>query len=99
MLRAETVVGDLNRFLRGWAGYFRFGNSARRFSRINDYAAMRVAGFLAKKHSRGRGFGLRALAYGSDNRLGLIGLGGIVVAPRPFRAWRATPNAGGERRR
>src|SRR5205823_1284459 len=24
----ETVVGDINMFLRGWAGYFRYGHSA-----------------------------------------------------------------------
>ena len=27
----EQVVGDLNRFLRGWAGYFRYGNSTVQF--------------------------------------------------------------------
>ena len=26
---------DLNRFLRGWAGYFRYGNSARQFDEIS----------------------------------------------------------------
>jgi len=32
--------------------------------------------------------------YSSDHRthLGLIGLDGIVASPRPFRAWRVTPN-------
>ena len=39
------------------------------------------------------------LAYQSPNQLGLISLYGIVVAPRPFKAWREKPNAGGERRR
>ena len=27
--KAEWIVEDPNRFLRGWAGYFRYGNSAR----------------------------------------------------------------------
>jgi group II intron reverse transcriptase/maturase len=29
LLWPELIVEDLNRFLRGWAGYFRYGNSAR----------------------------------------------------------------------
>ena len=89
----------MNRFLRGWAGYFRYGNSSPRFDKIRSYAVERIAGFLAKKHRRSRAFGRWVLAYASDNHLGLIRMDGIVVAPRPFRAWRVVPNAGGERRR
>ncbi len=29
LLPVEDIVQDLNRFLAGWAGYFRYGNSAR----------------------------------------------------------------------
>ncbi len=29
----EQIVGDLNRFLRGWAGYFRYGNSTVQLTR------------------------------------------------------------------
>ena len=32
----ERVVGDLNRFLRGWAGYFRYGNSTVQFDTSSD---------------------------------------------------------------
>ena len=99
LLGVEYVVGEINRFLRGWGGYFRYGNSAQRFSQIRDYAVMRIAGFIAKKHRRSRAFGRWVLAYASDNQLGLIRLDGTVVAPRPFRAWRVMPNVGGERRR
>ena len=35
----------------------------------------------------------------SPGRLGLVSLGGTVVAPRPNRSWRGKSNAGGERRR
>lgn len=48
------VVEELNMFLRGWAGYFRYGNSARAFDKIRRYALMRLALFLAKRHQRGR---------------------------------------------
>ena len=29
----DQVVREVNGFLRGWAGYFRFGNSAREFDK------------------------------------------------------------------
>lgn len=99
LLSVDMIVGELNSFLRGWAGYFRYGNSSARFTKIRHYALTRVVGMLAKKHRRSRRFGMWVVSQSSDNQLGLISLDGIVVAPRPFRAWRVTPNAGGERRR
>ncbi len=99
LLPVEVIVADVNRFLRGWAAYFRYGNSARHFGKIRDYALMRLAGVIAKRHHRPRAFGRYVVAFASPNQLGLIALNGTVAAPRPFRAWRVTPNAGGERRR
>jgi group II intron reverse transcriptase/maturase len=84
----EQVVQGINLFLRGWAGYFRYGNSAHAFDKIRSYAVMRLALFLAKRHQRGSAWGL-AQAYRSRDTFGLISLNGIVVAPRPHRAWRA----------
>src|SRR3954469_2817782 len=84
----EDTVQELNLFLRGWAGYFRYGNSARHFDTITDYAAERLAGHLAKRHKRPRAYGWSVLAFQSPDRLGLIDLNGTVVAPRPHRAWR-----------
>ena len=99
LLPVEVIVAEVNRFVRGWAAYFRFGNSARCFDKITGYLRMRLALFLAKRHRRSRAFGWSVVAFTSSNQLGLISLDGIVAAPRPFRAWRGTPNAGGERRR
>lgn len=99
LLPVNAIVESVNRFLRGWAGYFRFGNSSARFAAIRDYALMRLAGVIAKRHKRSRGYGRSVVFYSSDNQLGLISLDGIVYAPRPFRAWRKKPNAGGERPR
>ena len=82
------VVQEINLFLRGWAGYFRYGNSAYAFDKIRRYALMRLALFIAKRHQRGRAWGFTQL-YRSPNELGLVSLNGIVVAPRPNRAWRA----------
>jgi RNA-directed DNA polymerase len=99
LLPVKWIVEDMNRFLRGWAAYFRFGNSAARFCKIRNYARMRLALFISKRHRRRRGFGWSVVTYQSPNQLGLITLSGIVVDPRPFRDWRARPNADGERRR
>jgi RNA-directed DNA polymerase len=98
-LRPEAIAQEVNKFLRGWAAYFRYGHSARRFSKIRQYARMRLAMFIRKKHRRSRGFGWRALVFLSPDELGLISLYGIVVAPRAGKPWREKPNAGGERRR
>jgi RNA-directed DNA polymerase len=84
----EQVAQEISLFLRGWAGYFRYGNSADAFDKISKYALMRLALFIAKRHQRGRAWGF-ARAYRSGNQLGLISLNGMVVAPRPNRAWRA----------
>jgi hypothetical protein len=99
LLDVEMIVGEVNRFLRGWSAYFRYGNSAGHFDKIRDYALMRLAGMIAKRHHRPRAFGRYVVSFASPNQLGLISLNGTIAAPRPFRAWRVTPNAGGERRR
>jgi RNA-directed DNA polymerase len=35
-LAPEVIVQDVNMFLRGWAGYFRYGHSARHLSRATS---------------------------------------------------------------
>ena len=99
LMAPEWIVEDLNRFLGGWAAFFRYGNSAARFDKISEYARMRLERFISKRHRRSLAFGRWVVAFASPNRLGLITLSGIVVAPRPFRDWRGKPNAAGERRR
>jgi group II intron reverse transcriptase/maturase len=88
LLPVEDVVQALNGYLRGWAGYFRYGNSARHFNLIEHHAHNRLALFVAKRHQRSRAYGWRVVTYASPDRLGLISLSGTVVAPRPHRAWR-----------
>ena len=102
MRHARDRIRELtrrSRFLRGWAAYFRFGNSTVRFEKIMHHAWTRIALVIAKRHKRSRAYGWSVLAYQSPDHLGLISLSGIVVAPRPFKDWREKPNAGGERRR
>jgi RNA-directed DNA polymerase len=88
LVPVDDVVQDVNRFLRGWAGYFRYGNSARQFNTINLYALNRLSRFVAKRHKRSWRYGWKAVAYQSPDRLGLINLNGTIVAPRPNRPWR-----------
>ena len=98
LLPVDWVTEDVNRFLRGWAAYFRYGNSADQFDKINGYARMRLAWFIAKRHRRSRGCGWFVLDHGRDSPRPDRSHG-TVAAPRPFRDWRERPNAGGERRR
>jgi group II intron reverse transcriptase/maturase len=98
-LSVETVVGDINVFLRGWAQYFRYGHSTIRFGKIRNYALERLMLFIGKRHKRGRSFGMSVVGYLSPDQCGLISLHGIVVTPRAGKPWREKPNAGGERRR
>lgn len=88
LLPIEEVVLGLNKYLRGWAGYFRYGNSARHFNLIEHHAHDRLALFVAKRHQRTRAYGWWTVTYRSPDRLGLISLAGTVVAPRPHRGWR-----------
>jgi len=46
----DWVVVRLNRVLRGWGGYFRQGNSARKFAQIDSYVHQRLAIFASVKH-------------------------------------------------
>ena len=98
LLPVDEVVQDLNAYLRGWAGYFQYGNSARHFNLVRNYALDRLALFVAKRHQRTRSYGWWAVAY-QPGQLGLIDLAGSVVAPRPHKPWREQPNDGGEGRR
>jgi group II intron reverse transcriptase/maturase len=84
-LPVEDIVQDLNRFLAGWAGYFRYGNSAQFFDKIQLHAVNRLSIFVANRHQRNRRFGWWAVARQSPNHLGLIDLNGIIVPPRAFK--------------
>jgi RNA-directed DNA polymerase len=83
----EQVVQDLNRFLRGWAGYFRYGNSTVQFDQIIRHADRRLALLIAKRHQQPWRYGRRVLNARPD-RYGLISLNGTIAAPRPNRPWR-----------
>lgn len=91
-------MAQVNAFLRGWAGYFRYGNSARTFDAIRRHALLRLVLFVARRHKKDRWFGWEVINRSTD-QLGLISLDGRVIAPRPNWGRRVMPNAGGEGRR
>jgi RNA-directed DNA polymerase len=93
----EETVRELDRFLRGWAGFFRYGNSARQLDLITQHARQRLAILVADRRgwSTARGW----VVARRSGWFGLMSLGGTVVSPRPFRGWQGAPNAGGEGRR
>jgi Reverse transcriptase (RNA-dependent DNA polymerase)/Group II intron, maturase-specific domain len=83
----EQVVGDLNRFLRGWPGYFRYGNSTVQFDTIIRHAERRLQLWIAASHQQPWRYG-RQQFVAHPNRYGLISLNGTIAAPRPNRPWR-----------
>lgn len=84
----RLLVEDLNQFLRGWRQYFRYGNSARSFAKLDRYVTERMALLLSKRHGRsGRGNGLKHI-IASGNRLGLERLAGNVAYGRTVHAAR-----------
>ncbi len=77
LLPVEEIVKDLNRFLVGWRGYFRSGNSTMVFHDLDRFVTDRMARFIANKHGyRGRNYGLLVLM--GNGYLGLQRLVGSV---------------------
>ena len=76
-----VIVSELNRVLRGWCSYFRWGNSARQFSWIDEYVRERLALFDSKKRGwHGRKWG-RAHGHAWFGGLGIFTLSGTIRYP------------------
>jgi hypothetical protein len=74
----DWVVIRLNRVLRGWGGYFRHGNSARKFAQIDSYVHERLAIFASVKHGlHGRNW-QRRFTWAWLKALGVYRLSGRV---------------------
>ncbi|MFI9778122.1 group II intron maturase-specific domain-containing protein [Streptomyces sp. NPDC051956] len=72
------MAADLNPVLRGWAAYFRWGNSAGKFSAIDSYVHERLAIFDNRERAiPGRSWGKRHDGAWF-NRLGVFRLSGNV---------------------
>jgi RNA-directed DNA polymerase len=51
-VRLPETIKELNRFLRGWGGYFRTGNAGIRFVAMDRYVAWRLKRLLIKQRGR-----------------------------------------------
>ncbi|HEY5273705.1 MAG TPA: group II intron reverse transcriptase/maturase [Acidimicrobiales bacterium] len=75
----DAVVDRLNPVLRGWAGYFRHGNSSKKFAIVNSYVHLRMAILASNKHGLpGRNWATR-FNYGWFTSLGVYRLTGTVA--------------------
>jgi RNA-directed DNA polymerase len=48
----RAIIGELNPVLRGWGGYFRTGNSARKFLAADSYVVERLRTLMVKRKGR-----------------------------------------------
>ncbi len=84
----HEVVADLNPVLRGWAGYFRHGNSGRKFVAVDSYVHERLAKLASVKYGiRGRRLASRH-SYRWITSLGVYRLTGNIQWWRPAHATR-----------
>jgi RNA-directed DNA polymerase len=51
----KAVVGEVNRVLRGWAGYFHYGNSTSVMKQMRNHSRNRLRRWLWRKHAGRRG--------------------------------------------
>lgn len=84
----EDRIGIINPVLRGWAQYFRTGNSSTRFAAVDRYVYLRLAIFLRAKHQRrhlswsGPWLPQRLEAAGLYRLTGTVRYPGVVHATR-----------------
>lgn len=86
-LSVDDVVARLNRVLRGWGAYFRYGHSSRKFDVIDGYVHERLAIFASDKYGlSGRNWVARFNVAWFQS-LGVYRLSGTVRRGTPH-AWR-----------
>ena len=68
------LIGDLNRHLRSWATYFRFGYPKRAFGQINGYVQWRLWKHLRRRSQRPYRPPSGTTVYAQMKLLGLIAL-------------------------
>lgn len=74
----EEVVTDLNRKLKGWAGYFHYGNSNKVMSAVDWAVCGKLQRWLWRKHGCTSGLWSTYTAVGLHERFGLYRLPGAA---------------------
>jgi group II intron reverse transcriptase/maturase len=69
--RVKEQVANLNRFLRGWVGYFRLGHASATFRKLAHFVNLRVRHVIWRRKGR-RGYGWGKLT--SERLYGQLGL-------------------------
>ena len=83
-LPLEDTVENVNHIVRGWGNYFRYGNSAAKFSAIDSYVNERLAILASAKHGlQGRNWVTR-FNYEWCTKLGVYRLTGTVKPTTAF---------------
>ena len=83
----EDVVVHLNRVLRGWGNYFRWGNSGKKFWDIDAYVYECLERFMRNKHGPRGGYGRRRF-YDDYHQLQIYHLSGTQRYGIPAHAKR-----------
>jgi group II intron reverse transcriptase/maturase len=83
----RDVIADLNPVLRGWGGYFRTGNAARRFNQLDSYVWQRLRSLRVKRKGRQLRAGeIEGWTREYFHELGLHRLRGTVAYPEPVNS-------------
>ncbi|MDE2138502.1 MAG: group II intron reverse transcriptase/maturase, partial [Gammaproteobacteria bacterium] len=82
----RAVIADLNPVLRGWGNYFRTGNAADCFTRIDSFVVRRLRSLRCKRQGRHlRPGAATGWTHEYFERLGLYRLRGTIAYPgQPF---------------
>lgn len=70
-LRVKEQVQNVNRYLRGWVGYYRLGHASATFNELRNFVNKRVRHAMHRRKGR-RGYGWNSV--GSDYIYGKLGL-------------------------
>ena len=79
----DLLNEKVNPILRGWGSYFRYGNSAAQFDRMDRYVHRRAIIFENRKHQRRGRNRVRGLTYDRLLRMGLHALRGTILPGAP----------------
>jgi RNA-directed DNA polymerase len=101
----DELITSLNRFLRGWANYFRHGVSKATFNAIDHHAWWRLAGWIRRKHHLTSRSQLRRRFCGpgwqiAHNGVVFTGASSVAVTRYRYRGaniptpWTPTANSG-----